>query len=291
MLADIIDVLADPIDGTDLKFGDAERMTLKSESGHSYDVARQGYVTLAGGAGLRYTGDDAKMITAREEFLSGGHYAPFVEAVTGNVQDGLDDANVSEAASPVICEVGAGTGYYLAHTLDSIPNSRGVGIDVSVPAAKHLAKSHPRLGAVVADAWARLPLCDGSIDALTVVFAPRNAEEFARVLKPGGQVVVLTATTGHLGELREPLGIIDVERGKVERMISQAEGHLVPVGDPELVEFGMNLNQSAIAAQIGMSPSARHIHPEVLQERIAALPAEMHVTARAYVTRLGRPGD
>ncbi|OFT70942.1 SAM-dependent methyltransferase [Corynebacterium sp. HMSC14B06] len=291
MLADIIDVLADPIDGTDLKFGDAERMTLKSESGHSYDVARQGYVTLAGGAGLRYTGDDAKMITAREEFLSGGHYAPFVEAVTGNVQDVLDDANVSEAVSPVICEVGAGTGYYLAHTLDSIPNSRGVGIDVSVPAAKHLAKSHPRLGAVVADAWARLPLRDGSIDALTVVFAPRNAEEFARVLKPGGQVVVLTATTGHLGELREPLGIIDVERGKVERMISQAEGHLVPVGDPELVEFGMNLNQGAIAAQIGMSPSARHIHPEVLQERIAALPAEMHVTARAYVTRLGRPGD
>ncbi|KAA9225487.1 MULTISPECIES: methyltransferase domain-containing protein [Corynebacterium] len=291
MLADIIDVLADPIDGTDLKFGDAERMTLKSESGHSYDVARQGYVTLAGGAGLRYTGDDAKMITAREEFLSGGHYAPFVEAVTGNVQDVLDDANVSEAARPVICEVGAGTGYYLAHTLDSIPNSRGVGIDVSVPAAKHLAKSHPRLGAVVADAWARLPLRDGSIDALTVVFAPRNAEEFARVLKPGGQVVVLTATTGHLGELREPLGIIDVERGKVERMISQAEGHLVPVGDPELVEFGMNLNQSAIAAQIGMSPSARHIHPEVLQERIAALPAEMYVTARAYVTRLGRPGD
>nr|WP_222865077.1 MULTISPECIES: methyltransferase domain-containing protein [Corynebacterium] len=274
-----------------MKFGDAERMTLKSESGHSYDVARQGYVTLAGGAGLRYTGDDAKMITAREEFLSGGHYAPFVEAVTGNVQDVLDDANVSEAASPVICEVGAGTGYYLAHTLDSIPNSRGVGIDVSVPAAKHLAKSHPRLGAVVADAWARLPLRDGSIDALTVVFAPRNAEEFARVLKPGGQVVVLTATTGHLGELREPLGIIDVERGKVERMISQAEGHLVPVGDPELVEFGMNLNQGAIAAQIGMSPSARHIHPEVLQERIAALPAEMHVTARAYVTRLGRPGD
>lgn len=291
MLSDIIDVLADPIDGTDLAFGDSQRATLKSVSGHSYDIARQGYVTLAGGAGLRYTGDDAKMITAREEFLSGGHYAPFVEAVTGNVQDVLDDAQVAEDASPVICEVGAGTGYYLAHTLDGVDGARGVGIDVSVPAAKHLAKSHPRVGAVVADAWARLPLRDGSIDAITVVFAPRNAEEFARVLKPGGQVVVLTATTGHLGELREPLGIIDVERGKVERMIAQAEGHLVAVGEPELVEFSMNLNQSAIAAQIGMSPSARHIHPEVLQERIAALPEEMSVTARAYVTRLGRPGD
>ena len=37
-----------------------------------------------------------------------------------------------------------------------------------------------------------------------------------------------------------------------------------------------------------MSPSARHIHPDVLAERIAALPSQMEVTARAYVTRLGK---
>ncbi|MDO4610339.1 methyltransferase domain-containing protein [Corynebacterium sp.] len=291
MLADIIDVLADPVDGTALMQGDPDWATLKSGSGHSYDVARQGYVTLAGGAGLRYTGDDAKMIAAREAFLSGGHYGPFVEAVTGNVQDVLDDAGVADDARPVICEVGAGTGYYLAHTLDGVAGSRGVGIDVSVPAAKHLAKCHPRVGAVVADAWSRMPLRDGSVDAVTVVFAPRNAEEFARVLKPGGQVVVLTAAQGHLGELRAPLGIIDVEKGKVERMIQQAEGHLVPAGEPELVEFEMTLDQDAIAAQIGMSPSARHIHPEVLAERIASLPTQMTITARAHVTRLGRAAD
>ena len=48
------------------------------------------------------------------------------------------------------------------------------------------------------------------------------------MLKPGGQVIVLTADTGHLAELREPLGIIDVEKGKVERMIEQASGHTSP---------------------------------------------------------------
>lgn len=288
MLADVIDVLADPIDGTPLMQGDPEWATIKSGSGHSYDVARQGYVTLAGGAGLRYTGDDANMISARETFLSGGHYAPFVEAVTANVLNALDDAEVADDARPAICEVGAGTGYYLAHTLDGVAGARGVGIDVSVPAAKRLANCHPRVGAVVADAWARMPLRDGSIDAITVVFAPRNAEEFARVLKPKGQVVVLTAAPGHLGELRSPLGIIDVEKGKVERMITQAQGHLEPVGDPELVEFPMLLDQAAIAAQIGMSPSARHIHPDVLAERIAALPPQMEITARTHVTRLGR---
>jgi len=288
VLADVIDLLADPVDGSRLSAGDDEWRTLVSESGHSYDVARQGYVTLAGGSGLRYSGDDASMIDARETFLSGGHFAPFVEAVTANVENVLDDGNVAAEHAPSIVEIGAGTGYYLAHTLDTIERSRGVGIDVSTAAAKRLATSHSRVGAVVADAWSRLPILSESVDAIMVVFAPRNAAEFARILTPEGQVVVLTAEVGHLGELREPLGILDVEEGKVERMINQASGHLVPVGDPEHIEFPMKLDQASIAAQIGMSPSARHIHPDVLQERIAALPETMEVTARAAITRLAK---
>lgn len=287
MLSHIIDVLADPIDGTPL-VGAEDFSRLVSESGHSYDVARQGYVTLAGGAGLRYSGDDAQMIADRETFLSGGHFAPFVEAVTEHVQDVVDQAGLSDDAQPVVCEIGAGTGYYLSHTLDSVAGSRGIGIDVSVHAAKRLAKCHPRVGAVIADAWARLPIADNSVDAITVIFAPRNAAEFARILKPKGQVIVLTADTGHLAELREPLGIIDVEAGKVDRMIEQAAGHLKPVGERDLVEFEMLLDQKSIASQIGMSPSARHIKPEALAERIAALSEQMKVTARAKITRLER---
>ncbi|MEJ4099789.1 methyltransferase domain-containing protein [Corynebacterium mastitidis] len=287
MLHDVIDVLADPIDGTPLRAEDDYRR-LVSESGHSYDIARQGYVTLAGGAGLRHSGDDVEMIRNRETFLSRGHFAPFVEAVTHAVDDALEDAGVPDDAHPVICEVGAGTGYYLAHTLDTVVGARGVGLDVSVPAARHLAKCHPRVGAVVADAWSRLPLRDSSVDVLTVIFAPRNAEEFARVLTPGGEVVVLTADAGHLSELREPLGIIDVEKGKVDRLIEQASGHLAVRQEPRTIEFPMTLDQASIAAQIGMSPSARHIEPAELRRRIEALPPTMTVTARATITRLGR---
>ncbi|MDK8451192.1 methyltransferase domain-containing protein [Corynebacterium mastitidis] len=287
MLHDVIDVLADPIDGTPLR-GEDDYRRLVSESGHSYDVARQGYVTLAGGTGLRHSGDDVEMIRNRETFLSRGHFAPFVEAVTHAVDDALEDAGVPDDAHPVICEVGAGTGYYLAHTLDTVLGARGVGLDVSIPAARHLAKCHPRVGAVVADAWSRLPLRDSSVDVLTVIFAPRNAEEFARVLTPGGEVVVLTADAGHLSELREPLGIIDVEKGKVDRLIEQAAGHLAVRQEPRTIEFPMTLDQASIAAQIGMSPSARHIEPAELRRRIEALPPTMTVTARATITRLGR---
>lgn len=281
MLNDIIDVLADPVDRSPLR-GVDDFSRLVSETGHSYDVARQGYVTLAGGGGLHHEGDSAEMVTARELFLSQGHFAPFVETVTERVADTVEK---SHAAEPVILEVGAGTGYYLSHTLDSIAGSRGVGIDISTPAAKHLAKAHPRIGAIVADVWEGLPLRDASVDALTVVFAPRNPAEFARVLTDEGEAVILVADSGHLDELREPLGILGVEGGKLERLLQQAEGHLRQVGETELIEYPIRLDRSSIAAQVGMSPSARHVDPGELRARVETLPDYVDVTAKARLLR------
>lgn len=287
MLQHVIDVLADPIDGSALCGAD-EFSRLVSTTGHSYDVAKQGYVTLASGAGLNHEGDSPEMVASREAFLSRGHFAPFVETVTERVLDALSHGSLVDDSQPTILEVGAGTGYYLSHTLDAVENSRGVGVDIAVPAAKHLAKSHPRVGAVVADVWTGLPLQDTSVDVITVIFAPRNPAEFARVLRDEGEVIVLTPQQGHLDELREPLGILGVEDGKVDRLLEQSRGHLEQVGEGELIEFPMRLDREAIAAQVGMSPSARHIEPEVLAQRVAALPETMEVTARAQLTRLAR---
>ncbi|TRX34488.1 methyltransferase domain-containing protein [Corynebacterium guaraldiae] len=291
MLSHIVEILADPADGSALEGAD-DFSRLVSETGHSYDVAKQGYVTLAAGAGLKHQGDDAAMVTARETYLAMGHFAPFVEAVTGAVQDSLESqdaaqqAGLNEDTAPSLLEVGAGTGYYLAHTLDSIEGARGVGLDISTHAAKHLAKSHERVGAVVADVWERLPLKDDSIHAISVVFAPRNPAEFQRVLAPGGEVIVLTPQSGHLDELREPLGILGVEEGKVERLYAQAEGFLKQAADPVDISFPIVLDKASIAAQVGMSPSARHISPEELAERMASLPQTLTVTAHARLDRL-----
>ena len=284
MLSHIVDILADPNDGTALSGAD-DFSRLVSESGHSFDVAKQGYVTLAAGKGIGHEGDSLEMVNSRETFLSNGHFAPFVEAVSDALADVVERA-AGDTEHPVIMEAGAGTGYYLAHTLDLIEGARGVGLDVSVPAAKHLAKAHPRVGAVVADVWEQLPIRTGSVHALAVVFAPRNPAEFARVLVDGGEAVMLVADQGHLDELREPLGILGVEEGKVERLIAQSGGHLVPAADPELIEFPMPLERDAIAAQVGMSPSARHLDKDTLQARLAELPEQMRVTARAQLIRM-----
>src|SRR5262249_52968165 len=53
---------------------------LRCEAGHSFDVARQGYVDLMP-AGKRPAGDTAEMVAARDAFLQGGHYESIAEAV------------------------------------------------------------------------------------------------------------------------------------------------------------------------------------------------------------------
>ena len=301
MLHEVIDLLADPNDGTALHAEDGYRR-LVSDSGHSFDVAKQGYVSLLAGAGRRHDGDSAQMIRARETFLAGGYFAPFVEAVTAaaidaieipredSAEPALDDESAAAALpGPVIIESGAGTGYYLSHTLDSIAGSRGIGVDISTPAAKQLAKCHPKAGAVVADVWQRLPIASNCADVVTVIFAPRNMQEFARVLKPSGQLVVLTPDAGHLDELRTPLGIVAVEEDKISRLYEQTAGLLEPQAQPQHVEFQMRLDRASISAQIGMSPSARHIRPEELEQRLATLPEVMTVTARGRIDRFGKP--
>ena len=285
MLSHIVDVLADPQDGSALAGAD-DYSRLVSETGHSFDVAKQGYVTLASGKGLKHQGDDVNMVTAREAYLSKGHFAPFVESVTEAIQDSLDEVMMANELAPTLLEVGAGTGYYLAHTLDSIEGARAIGLDISTHAARHLARCHPRVGAVVADVWERLPIQSESIDAISVVFAPRNPAEFQRILAPGGEVVVLTPMAGHLDELREPLGILAVEEGKVERMYEQAAGYLEQAHDPRIIKFPVELDRESIAAQVAMSPSARHITQAELDERMQSLPPTMTVTAHARLDRL-----
>lgn len=284
MLPDILDLLVDPADphGAALKLS-AEGL---HANGHTYPLAEAGYAIflLEDTSEESAQGDDPAMLHAREAFLSRGHFAPFVEAVSTAVHDAIDEAGIPEEENPIICEIGAGTGYYLAHNLDEVYGALGIGIDISPAAAEHLASCHPRVGAVVADAQ-RLPLRDGVVDALTVIFSPYNPTECARVLTAKGQLIALVPEPGHLQELRQPLGIRDVEAGSVEHFSQQAAQAGFRLLAQEPIEFSMRLDRESIKAQIGMSPSARDIPEDELAERAAQLAPAMTVTAKASLLR------
>ncbi|OZF30657.1 methyltransferase domain-containing protein [Rhodococcus sp. 14-2483-1-2] len=281
MLTDIVDVLLCPqcrvreVD-SGLGAGDTDR-TLWCDRGHSFDVARQGYVSLLTGDGGKFTGDSAEMIAARDVFLGEGHFDPIAAAVSAGVP----------ADSEVVLDVGVGTGHYLAAVLDAHADARGIGVDVSKFAARRAARSHPRLGSVVADIWSGLPVRSGALSAVTCVFAPRNAGELHRVLVDDGVLVVVTPTSRHQRELRGPLGLIGVEEDKTRRLSESLSGLFEPV-DESPMEYSMMLSHNDIEALIGMGPSARHGDPEARSAALAQLPETTEVTASVTVSTYRR---
>lgn len=239
----------------------AER-ALRCPDGHSFDVARNGAVTLARGGGLP-EGDAPEMLAARERFLSRGHYSPIADAVTSAMGTG----------ARVVVDCGAGTGWYLARVLEALPDATGVALDVSAAATKLAARSHERAVAVRADVWAALPVADGAVDVLLVVFSPRNGPEFARVLAPNGRAITVTPTTRHLLELRDELGLLSVPEDKRERL-HRAMAPLAPVTVEE-VEFPLVLDGSAVRDLVAMGPNARHGMRAADEPRMATASVEI----------------
>jgi 23S rRNA (guanine745-N1)-methyltransferase len=262
---------------------------LSCPDGHSFDLAKQGYAPLLAPGSNATTGDTADQVAAREEFLSSGAYDPLLAAVAA--------ASVTDAPG-VIVEPGCGTGHYLAAALAKDPGREGIGLDTSKYALRRCAKrevpgddeprraagTQMRLAAVLADAWNRLPVRDGAAAAVLNVFAPRNADEIARVLHPRGALVVLTPRLDHLRELVDALDLLSVDPAKPQRTADQLGSVFEPERTDE-ISYSIGLGHEAVRLLVGMGPSARHHGAAELDAAVAALPERVDVTVSATVTR------
>ncbi|WP_104526306.1 methyltransferase domain-containing protein [Blastococcus atacamensis] len=254
---------------------------LRCAAGHLVDRARQGHLTLLPPGRRPPGGDSAEMVADRVAFLSAGHYDPLTAA--------LRDAVVDGAASPrSVVDLGGGTGHHLARVLDDLPDAVGLVLDASRYAARRAARAHPRAMAVVADAWARLPLLDGVADRVLVVFAPRNGAEIARVLRPGGRLVVVTPAPDHLTEIVGPLALLRVDPDKAERLAASLEPHLRRSSSAGH-RWTARLDRPAIATLVGMGPHARHLAPGDLAASLQLLPASLPVTVAVDLAVYTRP--
>lgn len=273
MLSAIIDLLACPVCTGEL---DIDAGTVICDRGHTFDIARQGYVSLLAGSTGGLRSDTTAMVAARERVLGAGLYAPIADAVA--------DAS----SGPVCLDVGAGTGHYLAHALDdSDPAARGIGLDLSKSCARATARADDRIGSVVADAWQRLPVADGVIDTVLSVFAPRNVAEFARVLTDDGVLVVVAPTPRHLAEIVTPMGMIGVDPTKPERIGNALTG-VFEREDRTAVEHTLPLGRSNVADLVTMGPSAHHASVDEIAARATMLPELVEVTCSVTVSRYRR---
>ncbi|EPH00306.1 hypothetical protein HMPREF1531_02414 [Propionibacterium sp. oral taxon 192 str. F0372] len=236
-----LDLLACPVCSGALSRDDR---VVRCPHGHSFDIARQGQLNLLGRSSPP-NADTMEMVAARARFLDSGAYGPIMETLVTAC------ANIP---GPVV-EVGAGTGHYLRRLLSGREYPH-LAVDVSAMATRWAARHG--LASVVADTWAGLPLRDATVGLLACIFAPRNPSEFARILRPGGSLVVVTPTVDHLVELRRLGGLLEITADKLDRLDAALGIEGIKLTQRTGVRFPLHLGCDEVADLVGMGPNAFH---------------------------------
>jgi len=249
---------------------------LVCQNGHSFDLAREGYVNLLRGGRRRPAagGDSSAQLGHRRSFLDAGYFDSITSAIARHVQH---TGEKPQCGCWHVLDGGFGTGHQLAQieTALSLP-AIGLGLDISQDAARHAARRWPRLAFAVADLWAEWPVKDVAIDVVISIFAPRNLPEAARVLRPGGWIAVAYPGPEHLRELSHRFGLLNHHARKSERIIAEAHHW---IGPPTLVRHRrkVKLDPAAVRAAIMMGPNAHHIAPWMLAAEIGPMAATFDV--------------
>jgi 23S rRNA (guanine745-N1)-methyltransferase len=186
------------------------------EAGHSFDIARSGYVNLLQPHDRRSpaAGDSKAVVAARVELLAAGVGKTLIDDVARRV------ASLGLARGAVVIDIGSGSGDALAGIRARLEIT-GVGIDLSTAAVEHAARSFPTLAWVVANADRRLPLLDGSVDVAISLHGRRNPSDTARVLAANGCLLVVLPAPDDLIELRAMILGEGVIRQRTERMLAE----------------------------------------------------------------------
>ena len=277
-----------------LRFGVGDARTLACGAGHSFDAAKQGYFNFLVGKGTVFEADSADMVAARFDFLSAGHYQPLADALAHLAAPAL---LATPGRQGVVLDAGTGTGHYLRAVLDRVSrdpavprdpsadsvSAAAIGLDISKFALRRAARMNPEALNVVGDVWQPLPVAENAVDVVTVVFAPRNAPEFARVLRPGGRLVVVTPRPGHLEEVAGLTGMLGIEPAKDERLAASLGQHFAPVEARDL-DLTLTLSPRDVANLAYMGPAGHHLDRAALAALEAALPARTAVSARFRIS-------
>ncbi len=253
---------------------------LACAEGHSFDAARQGYFNLLVGKGTVFQPDSADMVAARAAFLDAGHYVPLAAAVAGAAVPAL------QGPEPAVLDSGTGTGHYLRAVLDQAAGGgpiAAIGLDISKFALRRAAKLNPDAVNLVSDVWQQFPVADAAVDVVTVVFAPRNAAEFARVLKPTGRLIVVTPRPGHLAEIASQAGMLGIEAEKDERLADALAGHFELLSAQD-VDVALELSPQDVANLALMGPAGHHTDRLALTARLTGFPAVTAVSGKFRIS-------
>jgi len=269
-----------------------EDQTYRCSNAHSFDLAKEGYINLllSHQRKSKNPGDDKAMIQARRRFFDSGAFEPLAKLVA--------DTFPKRAVTAIDC--GCGEGSFLGALIKkaitslrsgSVGDLRGrhspsppvtseqigraslseradqfFGVDISKEAIRCAAKRYKDATWIVANGMRELPFADESLDVILSVLAPRNIKEFARILKPSGQLILGVPGPNHLIELRT---LLHANASDFEEKADEASAKCAPQfaeTTRKPLSYEITLETKQITDLIQMTPIFWNSGPEAKAE-------------------------
>lgn len=181
--------------------------------GHSFDLARSGYINLLQPRERRskQPGDNVAAVAARRRLHDRGVTQPLLLGIA---------EIIAPRPSDVVLDAGCGDGFYLG-SLARQTGFEAHGVDISTRAVDLAARRYPppegRCEWIVANADRFLPYASGSFSIVLSITGRMNAAEFRRVLREEGRLLIALPAPDDLIELRSRTGAPG--RDRVDRTI------------------------------------------------------------------------
>ena len=193
-----------------------EKRQLRCERGHSFDVARSGYINLLQPQDRRSKrpGDTVAALAGRRRLHERGVTEPLLRGIAEIAGGGRTDS---------VLDAGCGDGFYLG-SLALETGFKAHGIDISVPAIDAAARRYPGCEWIVANADRVVPYADRSFSMVLSITGRMNTGEFRRVLRDDGRLLVAIPAPEDLLERR------GTGRDRVERTIETFASNFTLVG-------------------------------------------------------------
>ena len=217
-------------------------------SGHSFDIAKSGYINLLQPQDRRskQPGDTAGAVAARRRLHDSGITQPLAHAIADILQASPHD---------IVLDAGCGDGFYLGTLAHQICFDAH-GLDISIPAVNAAARAYPECQWIVANADRFIPYQDHFFSMVLSITARMNPNEFQRVLRDDGHLLVALPAPDDLIELR------GAGRDRVPRTIGTFSSHFKLI-DQRRATTTANLDAAAlqdlmlsIYRPMGPAPSA-----------------------------------
>lgn len=168
---------------------------------HVFDKAKSGYVNLLQSNHMhtKSPGDNKLMINSRRDFLNKGYYSNLMEKLC---EVALEYSN----NGCTLIDAGCGEGYYTSNVYEYL-KSHGVytdafGIDISKNAVECAAKRNRNIKFAAASIF-RIPFADNSADVMITLFAPYCSEEFQRIIRRDGVMIMVIPSENHLWSMKK----------------------------------------------------------------------------------------